>query len=246
MAGYLADLGVTHAYSSPLLRSAEGSNHGYDTVDHAHIDEARGGREGFDRFVAALHEHGLGPGARPGAQPHGRRRRRRRAVVVGRAPARPGAAPTPTRSTSTGSSAAARSASRSWARRTTSRARGGRTASCTTTTTASRSRPAPSSGTPAGGARPAALRAGRLAARRLRPELPAVLRDQHPRRPAGRGPGDLRRHARPGAAAGARRRGRRAADRPPGRPGRPEGLSRPAGRGVGRPLDGRGEDPRAR
>ena len=58
--GYLADLGVTHAYSSPLLRSAEGSNHGYDTVDHAHIDEARGGRPGFDRFVAALHERGLG------------------------------------------------------------------------------------------------------------------------------------------------------------------------------------------
>ncbi|SEL10276.1 maltooligosyl trehalose synthase [Blastococcus sp. DSM 46786] len=60
VAGYLADLGVTHAYSSPLLRSAEGSNHGYDTVDHAHIDEARGGQGGFDRFVAALHEHGLG------------------------------------------------------------------------------------------------------------------------------------------------------------------------------------------
>jgi (1->4)-alpha-D-glucan 1-alpha-D-glucosylmutase len=60
VADYLADLGVTHAYSSPLLRSAEGSNHGYDTVDHAHIDEARGGRDGFDRFVAALHQHGLG------------------------------------------------------------------------------------------------------------------------------------------------------------------------------------------
>jgi (1->4)-alpha-D-glucan 1-alpha-D-glucosylmutase len=60
IAGYLADLGVTHAYSSPLLRSAEGSTHGYDTVDHAHIDEARGGRPGFDRFVAALHQHGLG------------------------------------------------------------------------------------------------------------------------------------------------------------------------------------------
>jgi (1->4)-alpha-D-glucan 1-alpha-D-glucosylmutase len=58
--GYLADLGVTHAYSSPLLRSAKGSTHGYDTVDHAHIDEPRGGRPGFDRFVAALHEHGLG------------------------------------------------------------------------------------------------------------------------------------------------------------------------------------------
>ena len=60
VAGYLADLGVTHAYASPLLRSAEGSTHGYDTVDHAHIDEARGGAEGFERFVAALHEHGLG------------------------------------------------------------------------------------------------------------------------------------------------------------------------------------------
>jgi (1->4)-alpha-D-glucan 1-alpha-D-glucosylmutase len=60
VAGYLADLGVTHAYSSPLLRSAEGSTHGYDTVDHAHIDEARGGRAGFDRLVSALHAHGLG------------------------------------------------------------------------------------------------------------------------------------------------------------------------------------------
>ncbi|NEK58823.1 malto-oligosyltrehalose synthase [Geodermatophilus sabuli] len=60
VAGYLADLGVTHAYSSPLLRSAAGSTHGYDTVDHAHIDESRGGRAGFDRLVAALHEQCLG------------------------------------------------------------------------------------------------------------------------------------------------------------------------------------------
>ncbi|MBY3552923.1 malto-oligosyltrehalose synthase [Modestobacter lapidis] len=60
VAGYLADLGATHAYSSPLLRSAAGSTHGYDTTDHAHIDEPRGGRAGFDRFVAALHAAGLG------------------------------------------------------------------------------------------------------------------------------------------------------------------------------------------
>ncbi|MGY1663355.1 malto-oligosyltrehalose synthase [Geodermatophilus sp. SYSU D00705] len=60
VAGYLADLGVSHAYSSPLLRAASGSTHGYDTVDHEHVDESRGGREGFDRLVAALHEHGLG------------------------------------------------------------------------------------------------------------------------------------------------------------------------------------------
>ncbi|WP_029431793.1 malto-oligosyltrehalose synthase [Blastococcus sp. URHD0036] len=57
---HLAALGVSHAYSSPLLRSAAGSTHGYDTVDHEHVDEARGGREGLDRLVAALHERGLG------------------------------------------------------------------------------------------------------------------------------------------------------------------------------------------
>ena len=60
VSGYLADLGVTHAYSSPLLRSAAGSTHGYDTTDHAHIDESRGGQPGLDRFVAALHDAGLG------------------------------------------------------------------------------------------------------------------------------------------------------------------------------------------
>ncbi|WP_448616554.1 malto-oligosyltrehalose synthase [Modestobacter sp. URMC 112] len=60
VSGYLADLGVTHAYSSPLLRSAAGSTHGYDTTDHAHIDESRGGQAGLDRFVAALHDAGLG------------------------------------------------------------------------------------------------------------------------------------------------------------------------------------------
>jgi (1->4)-alpha-D-glucan 1-alpha-D-glucosylmutase len=60
LADYLADLGVTHAYASPLLRSAEGSTHGYDTVDHAHVDEARGGRAGLDRLVEALHARGLG------------------------------------------------------------------------------------------------------------------------------------------------------------------------------------------
>jgi (1->4)-alpha-D-glucan 1-alpha-D-glucosylmutase len=57
---YLAGLGITHLYASPLLRSAEGSTHGYDTVDHAHIDESRGGREGLQRLVRALHEEELG------------------------------------------------------------------------------------------------------------------------------------------------------------------------------------------
>ena len=30
---YLADLGVSHVYTSPFLAAADGSEHGYDVVD---------------------------------------------------------------------------------------------------------------------------------------------------------------------------------------------------------------------
>ena len=53
---------------------------------------------------------------------------------------------------------------------------------------------------------------------------PALLRHRPPGRAAPGGPGGLRGHARAGAAAGARGRRRRAADRPPGRARRPRGL----------------------
>ncbi len=35
VAGYLADLGVSHAYLSPVLQATPGSTHGYDVLDHA-------------------------------------------------------------------------------------------------------------------------------------------------------------------------------------------------------------------
>ncbi|MBA2389312.1 MAG: malto-oligosyltrehalose synthase [Geodermatophilaceae bacterium] len=57
---YLRELGVSHAYSSPLLAATPGSTHGYDTVDFASVDEERGGVEGFAAFDAALRAHGLG------------------------------------------------------------------------------------------------------------------------------------------------------------------------------------------
>jgi len=57
---YLRDLGVTHVYTSPLLRAAPGSTHGYDVVDHDAIDEQLGGAAAMETFVAALREHGLG------------------------------------------------------------------------------------------------------------------------------------------------------------------------------------------
>lgn len=58
--GYLRELGVDWAYLSPLLRSAEGSDHGYDVVDPSLVDPARGGAEGLDRFVASARDAGLG------------------------------------------------------------------------------------------------------------------------------------------------------------------------------------------
>jgi (1->4)-alpha-D-glucan 1-alpha-D-glucosylmutase len=57
---YLAELGVSHVYFSPYLRARPGSRHGYDIVDHAALNPEIGNRDGFDRLVAALKEHGLG------------------------------------------------------------------------------------------------------------------------------------------------------------------------------------------
>ena len=56
---YLADLGVSHLYLSPILQAAPGSLHGYDVIDHTRINEELGGREGFERLAATAR------GARP-------------------------------------------------------------------------------------------------------------------------------------------------------------------------------------
>ena len=60
VADYLAELGVTHAYLSPILAAAPGSLHGYDVIDHAHLNPELGGRDGFARLIGALREVGLG------------------------------------------------------------------------------------------------------------------------------------------------------------------------------------------
>jgi (1->4)-alpha-D-glucan 1-alpha-D-glucosylmutase len=56
---YLAKLGISHVYSSPIQAAAPGSTHGYDIVDHSVINPELGGEEGFRRFSEALREHGL-------------------------------------------------------------------------------------------------------------------------------------------------------------------------------------------
>ncbi|MDF9876097.1 malto-oligosyltrehalose synthase [Cellulosimicrobium cellulans] len=57
---YLASLGVTHLYLSPVLQAAPGSTHGYDVVDHARVSDELGGRDGLDRLAASARAAGLG------------------------------------------------------------------------------------------------------------------------------------------------------------------------------------------
>ncbi|MBD5787640.1 malto-oligosyltrehalose synthase [Cellulosimicrobium terreum] len=57
---YLASLGVTHLYLSPVLQAAPGSTHGYDVVDHARVSDVLGGRDGLDRLAATARAAGLG------------------------------------------------------------------------------------------------------------------------------------------------------------------------------------------
>jgi (1->4)-alpha-D-glucan 1-alpha-D-glucosylmutase len=57
---YLAQLGVSHVYASPILKARPGSMHGYDVVEHGVLNPELGTRAEFDVLVAELHAHGLG------------------------------------------------------------------------------------------------------------------------------------------------------------------------------------------
>ena len=57
---YLAALGVSHAYLSPVLQAVPGSAHGYDVVDHSRLSADAGGREAFDHLVSRLRGAGMG------------------------------------------------------------------------------------------------------------------------------------------------------------------------------------------
>lgn len=57
---YLAELGVSHLYLSPILTAVPGSMHGYDVVDHTRINPELGGEEGFRELAERAHAAGLG------------------------------------------------------------------------------------------------------------------------------------------------------------------------------------------
>ena len=69
---YLARLGISHLYCSPLLRARAGSMHGYDIIDHGTLNPELGGREGLRRAGRDPARARHGPRGRRGAQPHGR------------------------------------------------------------------------------------------------------------------------------------------------------------------------------
>jgi malto-oligosyltrehalose synthase len=60
LAEYLANLGVSHVYLSPILEAVPGSAHGYDVTDHSRIRAELGGEDGFRAMARELREHGLG------------------------------------------------------------------------------------------------------------------------------------------------------------------------------------------
>ncbi|MBC9178291.1 malto-oligosyltrehalose synthase [Pseudoroseomonas ludipueritiae] len=57
---YLARLGISHLYASPILQARAGSTHGYDTTSHQHVNPELGGEDALRRLVAALRQHGMG------------------------------------------------------------------------------------------------------------------------------------------------------------------------------------------
>jgi (1->4)-alpha-D-glucan 1-alpha-D-glucosylmutase len=57
---YLAELGISHLYLSPVLQAAPGSTHGYDVVDPDRVNRELGGEDGFRALVGAAHAAGLG------------------------------------------------------------------------------------------------------------------------------------------------------------------------------------------
>lgn len=58
--GYLAKLGISELYASPIFKARAGSTHGYDVVDPTQINPELGGQEAFDQLVSKLQSYELG------------------------------------------------------------------------------------------------------------------------------------------------------------------------------------------
>jgi (1->4)-alpha-D-glucan 1-alpha-D-glucosylmutase len=57
---YLAQLGITECYTSPLFKANPGSTHGYDICNHSSLNPELGTYADYVALCAALRRHGLG------------------------------------------------------------------------------------------------------------------------------------------------------------------------------------------
>ncbi|MGC2696161.1 MAG: malto-oligosyltrehalose synthase [Candidatus Angelobacter sp.] len=60
LVGYLHALGVSHIYSSPILKARAGSLHGYDITDHNQLNPEVGSYEELKELVGELKNYGMG------------------------------------------------------------------------------------------------------------------------------------------------------------------------------------------
>lgn len=60
IASYLADLGISDLYASPIFKARTGSTHGYDVVDGSQLNPQLGTTQAFEALVAELQSLGLG------------------------------------------------------------------------------------------------------------------------------------------------------------------------------------------
>jgi malto-oligosyltrehalose synthase/malto-oligosyltrehalose trehalohydrolase len=57
---YLAKMGISHLYLSPILQPVPGSTHGYDVINHNQISEDLGGRSDLEELAQTAHLHKMG------------------------------------------------------------------------------------------------------------------------------------------------------------------------------------------
>jgi (1->4)-alpha-D-glucan 1-alpha-D-glucosylmutase len=57
---YLSDLGISHIYASPILRSRSGSTHGYDVIDPTRLNSELGSEADFFALLSGLRKRGMG------------------------------------------------------------------------------------------------------------------------------------------------------------------------------------------
>ncbi len=57
---YLAALGISHLYLSPITQARAGSTHGYDVTDHGQVNAELGGEAALRRLAADCRVRGMG------------------------------------------------------------------------------------------------------------------------------------------------------------------------------------------